>query len=378
MTNSDSEIQQVLSELRKEREKHIGQNPPNRPVAVWKEKDGLLMPDGEGQQYVNHGVADVLVVILRTKGCSWAWKSGCTMCGYINDASPHATGEKLVEQMKMALSKHGGEPFVKIFTSGSFFDPSEVGEKERAEIIRLLREKGIKKVSVESRPEYIDDETLEKTKKILGDMYMEVGVGLETSSDAIRQRSINKGFTFSRYTVAMEKLRLHGFGRKTYLLLKPPFLTERQGMDDLSRSIRDVAGHTDVISINPMNIQKYTLVEHLWKKGQYRAPWLWSLIEAIREALREPPGAAEEGDHPPYIVSYPSGGGTERGIHNCGKCDRHLLSKLREYSLTQSARVLAEMENAMCRCRKTWQNQLETDELYNAHTDIESWKKSGK
>ena len=46
-----------------------------RPVRCWSEKDVFK---GE--------IVDAFVIIFRTRGCSWALKSGCSMCGYFNDS----------------------------------------------------------------------------------------------------------------------------------------------------------------------------------------------------------------------------------------------------------------------------------------------------
>ena len=41
---------------------------------IWREKDLL---DGK--------IVNAFVLILRTKGCYWAKKSGCLMCGYYKE-----------------------------------------------------------------------------------------------------------------------------------------------------------------------------------------------------------------------------------------------------------------------------------------------------
>ena len=49
-------------------------HPLDKPVAKWIEEEVL---DGE--------VVEAGVVILRTRGCYWSIKEGCSMCGYFND-----------------------------------------------------------------------------------------------------------------------------------------------------------------------------------------------------------------------------------------------------------------------------------------------------
>ena len=91
--------------------------------------------------------------------------------------------------------------------------------------------------------------------------FFELAFGLETSSDRIRRDSINKGFTFEDFIRAAETARKNGATVKAYLMLKPPFLSERQAMEDIIRSIDDAAPYADTISINLCNVQKGTLVD---------------------------------------------------------------------------------------------------------------------
>jgi uncharacterized Fe-S cluster-containing MiaB family protein len=53
------------------------EHPLDQPVARWTEEEVL------GEEVVEAGVA-----ILRTRGCYWSIKEGCSMCGYFNDTVP--------------------------------------------------------------------------------------------------------------------------------------------------------------------------------------------------------------------------------------------------------------------------------------------------
>ena len=45
--------------------------------------------------------------------------------------------------------------------------------------------------------------------------------------------------------------------------------------------LTNVAQYSDEVSVNPMNIQKNTIVDRLFRNKEYRPPWLWSLVEMI-------------------------------------------------------------------------------------------------
>ena len=67
-------------------------------------------------------------VILRTKGCTWWWKSGCTFCGYFNDVRDNVTVEDMLSQWsdaKKITNDFEGCKMVKVYTSGTFFEDRE-------------------------------------------------------------------------------------------------------------------------------------------------------------------------------------------------------------------------------------------------------------
>ena len=150
---------------------------PDELETLWKEKDVV---DGK--------VSDVMVMIMRTNGCVWAKKGGCTMCGYRSASLRNVTAEDLLKQLDQALSKYKGEPFVKIYTSGSFLDDNEIPPEVRKRIFEAFS--GCKRILFESRPEFITKEKLETVPKTAT-----IALGLETSDPVIMEKSIRKGFT---------------------------------------------------------------------------------------------------------------------------------------------------------------------------------------
>lgn len=280
-----------------------------------------------------------LTAIITTKGCAWR---KCTMCSYWLE-SRDLSEERLKEQVDELFAKVDTK-LLKIFTSGSFFDDNEVPGYLRRYIVEKALERGVEKIIVESRPEFVSEEKL----KDFDGIELEVGIGLETVNDFVRENCINKGFTFSDFMSAVEKIKAFGFRVKCYLLLKPPFLSEREAILDVVNSAKKVSRLVDVISINLTNVQKATVVEKLWERNLYRPPWLWSAVEAIKRIESE----AE-------IICDPVAGGRIRGPHNCGKCDREVASALRLFSLTQDKSVL-ELD---CDCKAVWRKTLEIEDF---------------
>lgn len=324
---------------------------PKQPVRCWSEQDIL---DGK--------IVNAYVIILRTKGCSWALASGCTMCGYFNDSLFTEISETdLHAQVEKAMEGYKGEPIVKLFTSGSFLDHSELPEPVQLDILRLLASRA-EKISVESRPQYITEKKLAEIHKTIPDTSFEIGIGLETSNDWVREYAINKGFSFQDYLKAAALLKKHIMGLKTYVLMKPPFITEREALEDCIQTTRDIASVTDIISLNPTNIQRHTVVEYLWKRYQYRPPWLWSIVDYLQQS-KDLSDAQVKCD----VV----GGGGSRGAHNCGICDRTVLQAIEEFSLTQNQKVFMGLT---CTCKEKWRDQLDLESLsFGSLPDFSRW-----
>lgn len=324
---------------------------PRQMVRCWSEKDVL-----------NGKVVDAYVIILRTRGCSWAMSSGCTMCGYFNDSMFIDVSDiDLRSQFEKAMQNYKDEKIVKLFTSGSFFDPHEISVSMQNEILTILTNR-VEKISVESRPEYITENKLIAIQKIVESKEFEIGIGLETSNDLVREKTINKGFTFDEYKKAARLVKKHKMHLKTYLLMKPPFLTEKESLDDCIQTTKDIKPYTDLVSLNPTNVQRHTVVEYLWKRNQYRPPWLWSILEYLRQSKNITDA---------LVKCDVVGGGSMRGAHNCGSCDNKVLNAIEEFSLTQKQNVF---DDLTCDCKEKWHDQLDMENLsFGSLVDFSRW-----
>jgi radical SAM enzyme (TIGR01210 family) len=323
------------------RDKHPRPKNPREYINWWVEKDVL---DGE--------IVDAFVMILRTRGCGWALKGGCSMCGYINDAAKKRVEEEdILYQFREVMSHFSNEKIVKIFTSGSFLDEDEIQKSVQDNILENLHEK-TEKIIVETRPEFVDKERLKGCKNL------EIALGLESANDFVSENSINKGFKLQDYIKATNILNDLGLSIKTYLLIKPPFLTEREAISDAVKSAEAIASFTQTISFNPVNIQRFTLVENLWKNGEYRTPWLWSVVEVLKKCHKL---------RGLKIMSSPTAGGTKKGAHNCGKCDADVLKGIRDFSLTQDMSFLDKLN---CDCKENWQDILSIEGFAKTQGDF--------
>ncbi|HOP08929.1 MAG TPA: archaeosine biosynthesis radical SAM protein RaSEA [Candidatus Methanofastidiosa archaeon] len=277
-------------------------------------------------------------IILPTCGCYY---DKCYMCSYKTDC-PKVTPQNIVDIFVSEIED--GIDKYKIFTSGSFFDKRELSQKQLIDIMNRVSDSGATELTVESRPEFIDEPTINDSLEALGgNVRLEVAIGLESANNDVLKYHINKGFTFEKYMGCVDVLTAHDVLVKTYLLLKPPFLTEYESLLDVIRSARLVEKVSDTISINPISIHKDSVVEQLWKRHKYRPPYLWSLVECLNEIK----------DLSSYVMSHPVAVGKERGIHNCGGCDRELMEQIERYNMGSRQTI-----DHSCACREEWEEEL--------------------
>lgn len=327
---------ELFHEVQRARDRHEPESKdPAELISCWREDDVV---DGEP--------IDALTIIFRTTGCTWSNHMGCSMCGYFADTDQAVTGDDILDQFEAAMEQWDGEPLVKIYTSGSWVDRAEIPPDTARTILSELEGRA-ERVIVESLPGYINDEAVE-TLSHHPDVH--VAMGLESASDLVLTHSVTKPITFEAFERAASRLDDAGIGVKAYVLLKPPFLSEGEAIRDTVRSVEKAAPHAETISINPVNVQRHTLVERLWHRDQYRPPWLWSIAEALERTA----------DVDAWVKSHPVGAGKPRGPRNCGECDVAVERAIEDFSLRQDPAVLSEPG---CACREAWRDAVEVGDL---------------
>jgi radical SAM enzyme (TIGR01210 family) len=280
------------------------------------------------------------------------------MCSYRNERFEHQSVESLTNRLRRQLGwvlTHylpADYQMVKIFTSGSFFDPDEVPPVFQSEVAKAFRGRI---VIAETRPEYIVEERISRFIDGVDDgrhaIPLYCAIGLETTNDAIREKCIDKGFTFSSFITSAQTAHAAGAGVKAYLLFKPLFLTEGEAVRDMEQSIAEASPHADIISMNPCTVQRRTELERYWRDGAYRPPYLWSVLLLLANA-------------PVYVACDPLGGGQRRGPHNCGKCDYELVKGIRDYTLNGDRDLVRALLETDCSCKNEWEYVLAYERPY--------------
>lgn len=198
------------------------------------------------------------ILILESGQCS---HSGCIFCGYCRLKARTVNTQLL----KTVIDRELLDPdfdTLKIFASGSFLDNNQFPREFRQYLAEKCRTKGIKKLVVESRPEYITDETLSDFKGI----DLAVAIGLEVA-DNDTLKKINKGFSIEDFMKAAETIHQNHFQVRAYVLANPPFVKDIKA--SLLSSIKLAKKHSDsIVVINLLPHSKAPLFD-LWLSGEW-------------------------------------------------------------------------------------------------------------
>ena len=302
-----------------------------------------------------------LMVILAAPGCAFAFtKGGCTNCsfpqsfGLRHQVSAGEYDAQLESALKRIPASDRGPVQLDLFVSGSFFNPDEVPPAGQAMLLqRAARVPRVERIVVETRPEYITADNIKDAVFAVQPAELEVAIGLESADRVIREQRIRKGFTWRDFEKAAKQLAGSDVSMLVYLLLKPIATSEAEAIEDLVDSAGRVfelgedLGLPTRIGLEPCFVGPDTEMERAFEAGEYRPPWLWSVVEAVRRIAPRGPvqvGLSDEGLNP------------QRSAHNCDKCSARVREALATFNLDRKPEPLAKLS---CDCRADWVREVE-------------------
>ena len=234
--------------------------------------DGIPYAYSIEKEYSAYGtIEDVITVFLTNKECPFK----CLMCDLWKNTLDHKVAPgSIVQQIRYALDHLPAARQIKLYNSGNFFDPNAIPIDDYEGISDLLS--GFKRVIVESHPKLINQRALEFRDMIKTDL--EVAMGLETVHPEVL-RKLNKRMDLDDFQNAVRFLSSEGIGTRSFILLRPPFLSEVEGVEWAKRSLEfsfDAGVECCVvIPTRPGNGAVDWLLEH----GYFNRPQLISLEE---------------------------------------------------------------------------------------------------
>jgi len=281
------------------------------------------------------------------------------MCGFYNVTAPDCELEKgqLHRQFRKELGKYkniDNDILLLIYTSGSFLDTNEVSEIDFKNILRMVNNDArIKQVDLESLPRFINEKKLQEIKNILSDTAFGISIGLESSNELIREKIIHKDRFSNGELKRLSKIIKKYAELKINIILKPPFITEKEAIEDTISSFKfckDIGA--DFVYIGACNIQPGTLSYYLWKSNEYSPPNLWSLLEVAKKIK---PGNTDVvfggfADYPePLAVA-----------NSCDLCREKILNELNSYKDGVGSKI-------NCICKKNWEKEVSKNNTPLSH-----------
>ena len=303
-------------------------------------------------------------IVLLSPACCVA---SCTMCPLPNEAlgkDKKITSANLISQVKKAFAGADGSDheMVTVYSNSNFFSDLDIFPEARIFIYEKFAASPASILVVESLPQFITAEKIAEAKKHLRGKKLSVAIGLQSADDTVRELAINSSCSRNAFENAVRLLKADGFTAQVFLMIKPPFLSEQEAIEDTAGSIGYLAtlGIYDPI-LCATRVAPNTLVELLYKEKKFRPPWLWTIIEILRISHERFPDSNPriavselKLEHNPGSVS----------ASNCDKCNLRVVKAIEEFN---NSRDLGLFDRLSCACHEDYLGYLDRE--------LPDWKK---
>jgi len=174
-------------------------------------------------------VVTVATVFLTNRECPWR----CLMCDlWRNTLAESVPAGAISKQIEYALQRLGAARQIKLYNSGSFFDPKAIPVADHPAIADRVA--GFERVIVECHPALVGETCINFNRRIAG--RLEVAIGLETANPEILER-LNKRMSLELFEHAAQFLGNNKIDLRVFILVKPPFMEEEEALEWTARSL---------------------------------------------------------------------------------------------------------------------------------------------
>lgn len=311
-----------------------------------------------GEWMKNRAVKRTAIFLPILHGCGWKQKcGGCFNCGMAQGLNITLPSAYYIYPIPDIITSWCSNPdsspeWVCIYNEGSYLNPEELSIRAAHTILEIVAEvESVKRITIESRPEFVTEESLEwlRDLSLTYGCEVEIGLGVEVGNDFVRQYCINKGFTWQEFEEKVRVMTKYGIRSLAYILLKPPFMSESEAIEESIRTIKSCFQKgVNAVSLEIMSIHAWTIVEYLWLKGLYELPSLWSVIDITSKVANL--GELRIGGEP--ATYYPKSLTT---AYNCEICTRRIWRRIRQYNEHHNLSILTECS---CICKEAWYQKV--------------------
>lgn len=192
---------------------------PRRPYAWLVEKE----------RAASGKIADTAIIFLTNRECPYH----CLMCDlWKNTTDASVPAGAIPEQIAWALERMPPARHLKLYNSGSFFDNRAIPETDYRDIASLVSR--FETVIVECHPQLVNERCLQFRDML--QPQLQIALGLETVHPQVL-RKLNKRMTLEDFANAVKFLSAHNISTRAFILLRPPFMTEDEGITWAERSL---------------------------------------------------------------------------------------------------------------------------------------------
>jgi hypothetical protein len=222
-------------------------------------------------------VVDVATVFLTNRQCPFA----CLMCDLWKDTLAYATPAGAIpRQIDVALGHLPPARQIKLYNSGNFFDRKAIPPADHPAIAARIA--GFERVVVENHPKLCTPDVLRFRDRIPGQL--EVAIGLETSHPETLAR-LNKSMTLDDVRRAVDFLVSNQIRVRAFLLLRPPYTSEAEGVDRAIQSIAFAFSIGVACCVIIPTRAGTDAMDRLQERGDFAPPRLRSLEHTLEAGL---------------------------------------------------------------------------------------------
>jgi radical SAM enzyme (TIGR01210 family) len=222
---------------------------------------------------------DTAVILLTNRECRFR----CVMCDlWRNTLDVSVPAGAIPRQIDYALDQLPSVQHVKLYNSGNFFDAQAIPREDFPAIAQQLGE--MRTVIVENHPRLCNETCSVFREMLPTSAELEIAIGLETVHPEVLER-LNKHMSVSDFARAVDFLTQRHIPTRAFILLKPPFLSEEEGIEWALESI-DVAFATGVRCCSVIATRAGNgIMDQLQQDGHFSPPSLESLEKVLETAL---------------------------------------------------------------------------------------------
>jgi hypothetical protein len=222
-------------------------------------------------------VEDTATVFLTNRECPFT----CLMCDlWKNTTNYSVSADEITDQIDWAMARIQSAYHLKIYNSGNFFDLKAIPLSAYRPIADKINR--FKTLIIESHPRFIEKKCIQFKDMI--EPELQVAIGLETSNPYILSR-LNKKMTLEDFQRSVGFLNKYNIPVRAFILLKPPFLDENEGIQWAKRSI-DFAFQCGVECCVVIPVRSGNgAIDWLQSKDYFSSPSIESLEEVLQYGI---------------------------------------------------------------------------------------------